>query len=561
MVTALTHFAGHLARKVLLRYTLFLAAALAAIWISGYHFGTFDQVIHIPFIKKFADPGLYPGDAFLDLRNEHYSYFWLMFLPAYRAGVLEPVMFAVHFLTTWGLFAMFWELTSALFHNPLANLLSVCMLVFPHLGMPGFQIIEFSLLNRTFVLPFLLGAMVLYLRRKTLWAFLILGVMFNLHAIYSGFVLMMFLVDGAVRWREIGWKRILAGLALFGLAALPVFLWQSVGVPLDLTLRPDLLKLSGSALLAGVYYMFSTVPQIWLGTMHGAATLAFYLVARRMNVSPHERVITHFMLAIGLLLLVQLVTTYWLPVTLVLQLQILRIGVFLMIIGYIYFAGYLAAALQQGRLSGLAGGLVVFAYVTYVSPILPLVMLALNRWLARYPWRQWAGAVLLVCLHAVTLVFGLKSGFWSPGYFLYEPKTAWTEVQDWARENTPREAMFITPPHILMHYIPDWRTFSERGTLATLVEIFEFPHPGYLSYWQDRFETIAPGAIERFNGNYFDTFRFTRGAYYSLSPQDYLLAAQKYSCRYLVVEKSHVQPFPVVYQNEGFVVYDLQGLN
>ena len=81
MVTALTQFAGYLAKKVWLRYALFLAAALAAIWISGYHFGTFDQVIHIPFIKKFADPGLYPGDAFLDLRNEHYSYFWLMFLP------------------------------------------------------------------------------------------------------------------------------------------------------------------------------------------------------------------------------------------------------------------------------------------------------------------------------------------------------------------------------------------------------------------------------------------------------------------------------------------------
>ena len=559
MVTALTHIAGYLAKKVWLRYTLFLAAALAAIWISGYHFGTFDQVIHIPFLKKFADPGLFPADAFLDLRNEHYSYFWLMFLPAYRAGMLEAVLFLVHILSTFLLFAVFWELSSVLFQNPLASLLSVSMLVFPHLGMPGFQIIEFSLLNRTFVLPFLLGAMVLYLKKRTVWAYFLVGVMVNLHAIYSGFVLMMFLVDGALRWREMGWKRVLGGLALFGLAALPVFLWQSGGVPLDLTLRPDLLKLSGSALLAGVYYMFSRVPQIWLGTLHGAATLAFYLVARRMNLSPHERVITHFMLAISLVLLAQVVTTYVLPITLVLQLQILRIGVFLMIFGYLYFAGYLAYRLQQSRLRGLAGGLVVFAYVTYVSPILPLVMLALNRWFAGRSWRQWAGAVLLVCLHAATLVFGLKSGFWSPGYFLYEPKTDWTEVQDWARDNTPREAMFITPPHIFMHYIPDWRTFSERGTLATLVEIFEFPHPGYLSYWQERFETIAPGVIERFNGNYIDTFKFTREAYYSLTPQEYLGAAQKYGCRYLVVEKPHVQPFPVVYQNEGFVVYDLQG--
>ena len=97
----------------------------------------------------------------------------------------------------------------------------------------------------------------------------------------------------------------------------------------------------------------------------------------------------------------------------------------------------------------------------------------------------------------------MVSGIWSPGYTLFEPKTFWTQTQAWARNNTPRDAMFITPPEILSRYIPNWRTFSDRGMLAALVEI---------------------------------------------------------KVRYLVIVKPHLQPFPVVYENDDFAVYDLQSV-
>jgi hypothetical protein len=289
MVPYLTSVADRLAKKTLLRYFLFLGVTLLAIWINGYHFGTFDQVVHIPFLKKLADPGLYPTDPFLNLRSEHYSFFWMMFIPALRAGILEPVMFAVHVLATYGLVWMFWELTETLFHNNLASLISLLVLVFPHFGMPGFQIVEFSLLNRTFVLPFILGAIILYLRRKYGAAFLLLGVMFNIHVIYTGFAMTMILFDLIFRLPEVGWKNILRGVALFISGALPVLLWRSVSTPIDLQVRPDVLKLVSSALLAGVYYAFLPTPQIIISTLHGIATLVFFLFGRRMKLSAHDR--------------------------------------------------------------------------------------------------------------------------------------------------------------------------------------------------------------------------------------------------------------------------------
>jgi len=557
MISFLTSLADRIAKKNLLRHVLFLIAALIAIWISGYHFGTFDQVVHIPFLKKFADPNLYPTDPFLDLRGEHYSFFWLMFIPAYRAGILEIIMFATHVLVTYGLFWMFWELTDTIFHDNLANLLSCCMLIFPHMGLPGFQIIEFSLLNRTFVLPFIIGAIILYLNRRYSLAFLLLGLMANIHIIYVAFVMAMLLFDCSLRFSKVGWKNILKGVFLFILGALPVLIWRSGSSPIDMQIRPDVLHLAASALLANAYYLFLPFPHVWVNTLNGVATLALFIIASRAHLSEHNRAFTNFVLAIGIVLLIQIITTYWLPVTLILQLQILRIGVFLLLFGYLFFTGYLAKRLRQGELKGFSGGLVVVSFITLVTPLIPLLFLALYRWVAKIPWRQWAGAVSILLIQIGLIIGGLISGLWSPGFHIFEPKTLWTQAQDWARNNTSKDAMFITPPQIFLHYVPDWRTFSDRGTVASLVEIFEFPHPDYFPIWQERFEAIAPGAIQKFNGNYFDTFKITGDAFYSLKPEDVLQVARKYNARYLVVEKPHFMPFTIVYQNEGFVIYDL----
>jgi hypothetical protein len=241
-----------------------------------------------------------------------------------------------------------------------------------------------------------------------------------------------------------------------------------------------------------------------------------------------------------------------------LQLQILRIGFFLQIIGYLYFAGYLAKRLQNGSLKGLAGAVVTLAFVTHVSSLIPLLFLLAYQWLARARWRQGLAFSGIILIQLATVYTSVVSGYWSPRIVVFEPETSWTQAQDWARENTAKDAMFITPPQLFFSYVPDWRTFSERGTLATLVEVFEFPHPDYFPGWQTKFDAIAPMAIQKFNGNYFDTMKITRDAYYSLKPEDLIKISNQYAVRYLVIEKPHLQPFPIAYENDGFVIYDMK---
>lgn len=556
----LNSLADRLARSVLLRHILFLSATLCAVVLIGYHFGTFDQSVHIPYLKKSVDPALYPGDKFLDLRFVHYSLFWFIFQPFYRLGMLEPAMFVVHLLVTYLTFWMLWELSITLFNNPLAALITVMAFIFPHVGLPGFLAIEFSLLSRTFVFPFLLATFALYLRRRYLLTFLLLGLVYNLHAISVGFVAAMLLLDAILRWREIGWRKLLPALTLFLLGASPVLVWKVNHSGIDLTLRPEILSVAARGTLGTIYYLFSDQPYILFDTFNGLGTLALFLIGRRAAPSAqHNRAVTHFVYAIGLIVLANVITTYLLPVTILLQMQILRAAVFLLPFGYLYFANALAQGYQDQRLGEGTLSVLFVAFITWLIPIIPCLVWLGRGWLARKRWRQIAAAVAIYGGMVVVMATTWLSGLWSPGIYVYGPRTPWVDVQLWAREHTSPETRFITPPHIFSNYVPGWRVFSERPTTATLTELMEMPfNPEYLDDWVADFERVAPGAIARFDYSTPLAQTVASEAYYSLTEADVIRIALEYGASYLVVEKPHRYNFPIAYENEGFVVYDLR---
>jgi hypothetical protein len=127
----LVDIVGRISTSKKLRHLLFLVAAFLAILITGYHYGNWDQAVHLPFLAKYADPSLFPGDPFLELRNEHFSFFWLFFQPFYLWGILAQTTFVVHFLSVYATFWMIWELSNILFKNALTNLLCVIVFISP----------------------------------------------------------------------------------------------------------------------------------------------------------------------------------------------------------------------------------------------------------------------------------------------------------------------------------------------------------------------------------------------------------------------------------------------
>lgn len=561
----LTQLSNRLQKNLIARQVFFLVCALISIAFIGYYFGTFDQVIHITFLKKFIDPSLYPGDTFLDARFIHYSFFWFFFQPFARIGLLEPAMFIVHIFATYLTFFMVWELSYTLFKNPAASLITTLAFIFPHIGAPGFPIIEFSLLNRTFVLPFLLWAVILYLKRKPILAYFILGLMYNLHVLSVNFILVMFLLDTVIRIKEIGWRKAVISLGVFVIGAIPILYWRANSTPIDLHTRPELLDILSRGLMYTIYYIIAPMPQVVFDLLCGLSSIVLFIAGLKHE-SPDPQnsdcIMKNFFYAIGITVLVEIVTTYWAPVTIILQSQILRIAMFLTIFGYIYFGNIIAEQIQNKKWSGVGGWILGLTSVAFPFPIIPAVLWTFRKWVEKIRWVQ----VVSIIAISATLVFSIygavRSWLWAPGFYIDGPHTAWTDAQKWAKANTPKDAVFITPPQLYWHYMPDWRVFSERQPVAELSELLEMPfNPDYLHIWLPRFEAVAPGALAQFKGDYFENMKIISRAYYSLTSDQIINISKEYHANFLVVEKPNLKNFPKVYENEGFVIYDLSRTN
>ena len=541
------------------RLLLFFGLTMLAILINGYHFGTFDQVFHIPFFKAYQDPTLYPNDPFLQLKDYHYSYFWSLFIPAYRAGLFEPALFVVHVLVTFATFWAFWELCETMFHNPTANVLIALALAFPHLGFPGFQILEFSLLNRTFAIPFLLWALNLYLKKKYFWSALLIGLMFNIHLVYTAFVIALIGMDLVRNLKKLEWKRLIPAFLIFGLLFTPMFVQkQGVAPGLDFTLRPGLAKLESNSTLYTVYFPIGPQPYVLISTLQAIACAAIVLLCMKHHpVDNTDNTMRSFLIAIAIVISIGSLSAWFLPVTFLIQFQMIRIGVFLLYFAYLYLAYLVAMTLESNKQPKWYQLLLVFSAIAVILPVVPLLI-----WLLRNTNLRWISKIATISailLMGVIEIGGATIGnFFSPGIHIYGQKSDWRDAQEWARENTAKDSLFITPPYIFWHYESDWRVFSERSTVINICESMELHYnPVFASTYVTRMNDLAPGAMEKFNGNYYDTFRFTQEAFETLDDADFEDLAQKYGADYLVLPNKTLSDYPVVYQNPTYSIYQL----
>lgn len=535
------------------QFLLFATATILSVGFVGYYFGTFDQASHIPFLKKLADPGLYSKDSFFDLQSTHYSYFWLLLLPFYKLGILEITLFILYILSVFFTFVGVWRLSKLLFNDALTSFLSVTVFIIPHFAFAAFALLEFSFVNRVFALPFLLLAIELYVNRRYVLAFILLGLVFNIHIISVNFVMAMVVFDSLVRIRQIGVRNVFMHFFVFLLCALPVLAWKFSNPANEPLIDARWLSIISNSFLANLFYLFAT-PGIAIASIGGIACLAGYFILVKQVPSDKNPIITNFMIAAALVIVVEVITALFLPIVIIIQSQIIRIGVFIMLFYYLYFIRYTTLLLQRNG----EGRFLFLASILHIAiwPILPAFILFIEKY-----FNTLARVILFVFVLIIsffTLLLAFKVEVWKPGIHIFTINSPYYHAQLWAKNNTPKEVLFITPPAYWWWYNVEWRVGSERGTVVILSDILEAAFsPSYTKKWESRFEDVAPGALAQFKGDALKNREMATKAYKSLSTEDVIRIGKKYQASYFVTDKSKSYDLSKVYENEEYIIYKL----
>ena len=126
----------------------------------------------------------------------------------------------------------------------------------------------------------------------------------------------------------------------------------------------------------------------------------------------------------------------------------------------------------------------------------------------------------------------------------------WRSVQFWARDNTNKDAMFITPP-----YLYSFRAFSDRPIVMEWVDV------GFVNFNVELANQLWDRITDVCDSNLFGECKentcidLCKKNYNNFSEKDILMLAKKYSADYVVVEKQKKLNFKLAYENDGFRVY------
>ena len=130
-----------------------------------------------------------------------------------------------------------------------------------------------------------------------------------------------------------------------------------------------------------------------------------------------------------------------------------------------------------------------------------------------------------------------------------EQSSNWINICRWIRSNSPRNAVYLTPPGA-----NGFTSLAERSNVA---DFKNNPDSGlYLAQWFERLRNLAGGTLP--NGRGYDNRQLLNKAYGDLSQERLVEVGKKYGAEYAVLPKSSKADFEVIYKNDGYRLVKLQ---
>ncbi len=449
-----------------------LFTILSLKYVNGYRYGAGDQATVIPFVKDIAHPELYPHDIHVELRTYYYTFLWHGVSWLWKTSGLElsHLFFGLYFINLFLIFLATYLLAYILFRRHDVACLSLLLLLFYRGYLADTPVLENIFITRTAATAVVLFAFSAFLRKRYLMTACLLGVALNVHPLTACYALFMILAAAVALFSEVRPSTWIKSFLIFLCVSSPVVAWKILHSP-----ESSRLLYADPAWLAVMHLRVSNhhFPLSWspLLFLQAALRLIVFLISwKHKPENSQHRAVVAFTIATGLMMAMGIVFAEWLPVFIVVQLQLFRsfsLIVFFILICYANFfmksmeestslAGKLTAAMLSIGLFFLFKPFArTFAFLAII--FLMLVYFVFERFRGRpRPIFTIVAVVLFTILLSVPASRALNSGF-----SIANESGSKFQVQKWLKEKTKRDDLLIVPPQI-------WglRIESERSVYA-----------------------------------------------------------------------------------------------
>lgn len=530
-----------------------LLGCLMTLALSGYQVGKSNHTVYLLDGLRSADPGLLARDWFTNDTLQYHGLFSLLTREVIRAGVLEVVFLAGYLLTVFAFHLAAWRVIRALGGGVGAYLVSIVLL---HLsaggtGLGGFQFLQDgAFLPSNIANVAMLWGIALLMERRPWPAAVAMGVagVFHLnHAVFAVPVLLAgLLATRGLRTRDVLGPVMLAG-ALCATNIVPALLHLGGESPAERMPLGEFVQLYARLRHPHHYYPPAWPMVAWVASLWTLVPAALVVWCCRTAIPETSR---RVVLAVGGLLVAATVMATLLAGVMFVSERLIQIAVFRFSILYIYLACALTAwgvfdgallprpigrglfwlagpALLAGFAAayfGLAGDVAEAFVRARPGPLWVTAGLAVLS--AAYATSRRAGVRPVVCVLAM-----LPLLVWDRGFglrFIPEDPPGYVRLARWARENTPRDAMFLVPPQEQA-----WRIEARR---AVVVNFKAVPQTSAeLPEWKRRMQDVTGVADLTTLAGTFDSTLRSLGEVYARRDVEALIAvARKYDCQYVV---------------------------
>jgi len=501
---------------------IILISSIAAIVTHGYQFAVSDQEIFIPYILKWQDPSLFQKDLLFNQPSANASLFYPVFGFLARFADLQPIFFVSYLLFQFFFFLAIYRLAFVILKDrKLAYLALIPFFLSKFIGGTATFTFDIFFGYRSIGIVFMIFHLSYLLEKKFKKAavFALLSAVFHPLSIIP--IILLFPLIFIKERLKIRKRTILLILSIL----LMTILLFSQFLPKDTTWL-SIIKFRDD-------YLFSSTWSIraWLAIALYCSLLLVLLKAIKSDIK-------NAILLIVIISLSLFVTNYFILEVLkspsIAQFQLVRA---------ISPIAYISLVMSP-------------LLLTYQRPILKIlgissfILLSLNLF-----------NIYLV----VFLIFGLAFFFGNNRFFINPsprfifmlaififiifmirnfqsiqmnvqfPKTKddWIDLQLWARNNTPKDAIFLVPPNQT-----GFRIFSQRSIVTDTkdgaVVIYS---PFYANYWRQLMDDLEN--------------------YHTFKEEEFAILQKKYKNEYVVTLKEHNLNFLPFYKNDSFNVFKI----